>query len=148
MRHRYPNATIGHSDHTPDLFTTFAAVAIGAKIVEKHVILDKKMPGPDQSVSIDFNDLHKLVDGIRKIELALGNEKKIHEEERQIREWAFRSVVSIKDIDQNELITEDMVWTKRPGTGIPSKDIDKVIGKKALRAISKNKLISWEDLCI
>jgi N,N'-diacetyllegionaminate synthase len=146
MRHRYPNATIGHSDHTPDLFTAFAAVAIGAKIVEKHVILDKKMPGPDQSVSIDFNDLKKLVDGIRKIELAMGNEKIVHEQEKQIREWAFRSVVSLVDIEKGETITEQMVWTKRPGTGIPSKEIDKVIGKKAIKTIIKNSLISWEQL--
>ena len=148
MKKRYPGATIGHSDHTPDLYTAFAAAALGAKIVEKHVILDKKMPGPDQSVSIDFNDLHQLVDGIRKIELALGNEKKIHDEERQIREWAFRSVVSITDIKKDEIITEDMVWTKRPGIGIPSKEIDKVIGKKAIRAINKNTLITWEHLAI
>jgi len=146
MRHRYPNATIGHSDHTPDLFTTFAAVAIGAKIVEKHVILDKKMPGPDQSVSIDFNDLKKLVEGIRKIELAMGNVKIVHEQEKQIREWAFRSVVSLVDIEKGEIITEQMVWTKRPGTGIPSKELNKVIGKKVIKTITKNSLISWDQL--
>tara|TARA_B100000795_G_C22805767_1_gene444805 strand:- start:4234 stop:5253 length:1020 start_codon:yes stop_codon:yes gene_type:complete len=148
MIKRYPDATIGHSDHTPDLYTAFAAVAIGAKIVEKHIILDKKMPGPDQSVSIDFDDLHQLVDGIRKIERALGNEKKIHDEERQIRDWAFRSVVSIKNIKKDEIITEDMVWTKRPGTGIPSKDLEKVIGKKTLKSIKINTLIRWDDLLI
>jgi len=146
MQLRYTKARIGHSDHTPDLYTAFAAVALGAKIIEKHVILDKKMPGPDQSVSIDFNDLQALVDGVRKIELALGSEKKVHDEEKQIRKWAFRSVVSIKDIKENEIITKDMVWTKRPGTGIPSKEIDKVIGKKAIKAINKNSLISWEQL--
>jgi N,N'-diacetyllegionaminate synthase len=146
MQFRYSKARIGHSDHTPDLYTAFAAAALGAKIIEKHVILDKKMPGPDQSVSIDFNDLQALVDGVRKIELALGSEKKVHDEEKQIREWAFRSVVSIKDIKENEIITKDMVWTKRPGTGIPSKEIDKVIGKKAIKAINKNSLISWEQL--
>jgi len=146
MQSRYLGATIGHSDHTPDLYTSFAAVALGAKIIEKHVILDKRMPGPDQSVSIDFTDLQSLVDGVRKIEAALGNEKKVHDEEKQIREWAFRSVVSIKDIKENEIITQDMVWTKRPGTGIPSKEIHKVIGKRAKKAISKNSLISWEQL--
>ena len=69
-----------------------------------------------------------------------------NEEEKQNRQWAFRSVVSIRDIKKNEIITQDMVWTKRPGTGIPSKEIDKVIGKRAKKAISKNSLISWEQL--
>ena len=146
MQQRYPKATIGHSDHTPDLFTVFAAVTLGAKIVEKHVILDKKMPGPDQDVSIDFHDLHVLVDGIRKIELSMGNEKKVHKKEKIIREWAFRSVVSTVNIKKGTKITEDMVWTKRPGTGIPSKDIDKVIGKTAKEDIEQNTLLKWEQL--
>ena len=146
MQKRYPKATIGHSDHTPDLYTAFAATALGAKIVEKHVILDKKMPGPDQEVSIDFQDLYHLVDGIRKIELAIGNEKKVHDKEIKIREWAFRSIVSIKDIKKGEVITQDMIWSKRPGTGIPSKRMDEIIGKVAKEDISNNTLISWEQL--
>ena len=76
MKELFPNAVVGHSDHTPDLYTSFAAVSRGAKILEKHVILDKRTPGPDQSVSIDFSELHALVDGVRKIEVALGTEKK------------------------------------------------------------------------
>lgn len=146
MIKRYPEAMIGHSDHTPDLYTAFAAVAMGAKIIEKHVILDKKMPGPDQDVSIDFYDLHMLVDGIRKIELAMGNEKKVHHKEKIIRDWAFRSVVSLKDIKKGTIITEEMVWTKRPGTGIPSKDLDKVIGKRAVEDIPINTMLKWEQL--
>jgi sialic acid synthase SpsE len=146
MIQRYPKATIGHSDHTPDLYTSFAAVALGAKIIEKHVILDKRMPGPDQSVSIDFNDLYYLVDGIRKVEESMGSKKEVHKNERIIREWAFRSVVSIQDIKKGELITENMVWTKRPGTGIPSKDIIKVIGKFAKIDIKKDTLIKWENI--
>ena len=146
MIQRYPNAIIGHSDHTPDLYTSFAAVALGAKIIEKHVILDKRMPGPDQSVSIDFNDLYYLVDGIRKVEDSMGGVKEVHQNEKIIREWAFRSVVSIQDIKKGELITENMVWTKRPGTGIPSKDITKVIGKVAKIDIKKDTLIKWENI--
>ena len=146
MQQRYEKALIGHSDHTPDLFTAFAAVTLGAKIVEKHVILDKKMPGPDQDVSIDFHDLYNLVDGIRKIELAMGNEKKVHKKEKIIREWAFRSVVSIVDIPKGTTITEDMVWTKRPGTGIPSKELPNIIGMIALEDIPENSLLKWEQL--
>ena len=145
MIKRYPEAVIGHSDHTPDIYSSFAAVTLGAKIIEKHVILDKKQPGPDQSVSIDFEDLRKMVDGIRKIELALGETKKVHKKEKQIRDWAFRSVVSIKDIPKGNIITQSDVWSKG-GTGIASHKMEDVIGRKSLVDIPKNKLISWEDL--
>lgn len=146
MQKKFPKAIIGHSDHTPDLYTCYAAVTLGAKIIEKHVILNKLTPGPDQSVSIDFHELHLLVDGIRKIEKALGNEKKIHSNEKTIREWAFRSIVAIKYIKKGEKITEDMIWSKRPGTGIPSYKMNEVIGKIAATDIKENTLLKWEDL--
>ena len=146
MRARYPDVVIGHSDHTPDLVTCFAAVALGACIIEKHVIIDKRTPGPDQSVSIDMVDLQQLVEGVRKVEQALGAEKRVHPRERQIREWAFRSVVSLVDIAPGATITADMVWTKRPGTGIPSKKLPDVIGKRARVPITANTLLRWDDL--
>lgn len=146
MRRRWPDVLIGHSDHTPDIYTCFAAVPLGARFLEKHVTLDKRSPGPDQSVSIDMRDLFQLVDGTRKIEAALGSAKKVHERERQIRTWAHRSVVTIKDVPAGAAITAEMVWTKRPGTGIPSKDMPKVLGRPAKRALPKDTIISWDDL--
>ena len=146
MQSEFPKAVIGHSDHTPDLYTSFAAVAKGAKIIEKHVILDKRTPGPDQSVSIDFFELRQLVDGIRKVEAALGSEKKVHSSEKGIREWAHRTVVSLVDIPVGATITQEMIWSKRPGTGIPSYRMDEVIGKVAKREIKANTLVAWEDL--
>lgn len=146
MKEAFPKAVIGHSDHTPDLYTCYAAVALGANIIEKHVILSKQTPGPDQTVSIDFDDLYHLVDGIRKIELASGCEKVVHKNEKDIREWAFRSIVSLRDISKGEIITQDMIWSKRPGTGIPSHQMDEVIGKRAKKDISANTLLKWEEL--
>jgi N-acetylneuraminate synthase len=146
MIERYPKAVIGHSDHTPDLYTSFAAIVAGAKIIEKHVIISKQTPGPDQSVSIDFFDLHNLIDGIRKIEKSLGNEKIVHKKEEKIREWAFRSIVSLREIKKGEIIDGDMIWSKRPGTGIQSYRRNEVIGKKAKNNIQRNTLIKWEDL--
>jgi N-acetylneuraminate synthase len=145
MKELLPNAVIGHSDHTPDLYTSFAAAALGAKIIEKHVILDKKTPGPDQSVSIDFYDLRQLVDGVRKIELALGNQKIIHKNEIPIRRWAFRSVISTRKLRKGEKITEDMIWSKRPGTGIPSHRMFEIIGKTLSHDIEPNTILRWED---
>ncbi len=145
MQERFPAAVIGHSDHTPDLYTCFAAVAMGAKIIEKHVILSKQTPGPDQSVSIDFRDLYELVDGIRKISLAMGSEKKVNKEEEAIRSWAFRSIVTNTAINAGEIITAEKIWSKRPGTGIPSSKMDEIIGKRAKHDIDANALLKYSD---
>jgi sialic acid synthase SpsE len=146
MMDEFPDIVVGHSDHSPDLYTSFAAVALGAKIIEKHVILDKSTPGPDQSVSIDMRDLADLVNGIRKIEAAMGNAKRVHEKEKQIREWAFRSIVTTCDILPGTIITEVMLWTKRPGTGIPSRELPDFVGKKAKCFITVNTLLKRDQV--
>lgn len=145
MKERFPMAVIGHSDHTPDLYTCYAAVALGAAMIEKHVILSKQIPGPDQSVSIDFHDLYNLVDGIRKVEAALGSEKVVHENEKTIREWAFRSIVSRCKIKKGQVIEPEMIWSKRPGTGIPSYKMNEVVGKVAVCDIEENVLLKYSD---
>lgn len=145
LRETYPEVVIGHSDHTPDLFTCYAAVALGASIIEKHVILNKLTPGPDQSVSIDFNELHELVDGVDKVYRACGDKKVVHQKEDAIRQWAFRSIVSVCDIPKGTKITEEMIWSKRPGTGIPSWKMDSVIGKITTRDIPRNVMLAEDD---
>ncbi len=146
MRKSFPEAIIGHSDHTPTNYTCFAAITYGAKIIEKHVIIDKLTPGPDQSVSLDFHGFADLVTGIRIIEAASGSIKSIHTKEKSIREWAFRSLVTTRDISAGDIISSDDIWSKRPGTGIPSKFMDKMIGKKALVDIPKNTMLSWDQV--
>lgn len=145
LEERY-NIPIGHSDHTPDIYTCFGAVAMGAKLIEKHLILDRRQPGPDQSVSIEPYELYQMVHGIRKIEAAMGSEKSIHELEKPIRAWALRSVVSLVDISSGTEITPEMIWTKRPGTGIPARNMEELIGKRTVRDIPKDRLIKWDDL--
>lgn len=144
MQSMFGKAVIGHSDHTPDLFTCFAAIAYGAKVIEKHVIIDKKTPGPDQSVSIDFFELAELVEGIRKIEAAQGSHKDVHHKEEQIRKWATRSLVTTRFIKKGEVISNDMIWSKRPGTGIPSHNFWEVVGQKTLCDIPQNTLLNWD----
>ena len=146
MRESFTGAVIGHSDHTPTLYTSFAAVAVGAKLIEKHVIIDKLVAGPDQSVSIDFSQLAELVRGIRIIEAASGSERKIHQKEHEIRSWALRSVVAVQRIPKGTEISPEMIWSKRPGTGIPSKMMPRIIGRIAVRDIEPNTLLSWQDL--
>jgi len=145
LEQRY-NIPIGHSDHTPDIYTCFGAVAMGAKLIEKHIILDRKQPGPDQSVSIEPFELYQLVSGIRKIEAAMGSQKIINELEKPIRSWAHRSIVTLNDIPAGTILTEELLWTKRPGTGVPAKHIFSFFGKKAKIDLKKDYLISWDDI--
>lgn len=145
LKERY-QLPIGHSDHSPDIYSCFGAVSLGAKLIEKHLILDKKQPGPDQSVSIESFELNQLVDGIRKIEAAMGSEKKVNKLEKPIREWARRSIVTLKDIPAGTELTEDLIWTKRPGTGVPAKHLDEFLGKKTKKDLKKDYLIKWEDV--
>jgi len=140
------NVPIGHSDHSPDIYSCFGAVSMGAKIIEKHLILDKKQPGPDQSVSIEPFELYQLVDGIRKIEAAMGSEKKVNKLEKPIRTWARRSIVTLKDIPKGTVLTDKHIWTKRPGTGVEPKHLDSFIGKKVNQNLSKDYLIQWDDI--
>src|SRR5579883_2914699 len=114
LKERY-GLIVGHSDHTPDIYTSIAAVALGAKLIEKHLILDRRQPGPDQSVSIEPYELYELVKGVRRVEQACGSIKAVHALEKPIRSWARRSVVSLCPIPKGTVISEEMVWTKRPG---------------------------------
>jgi N-acetylneuraminate synthase len=146
MIKRYSKALIGQSDHTPDPYTCFAGAALGAVMFEKHVTLDHSLPGPDKDVSLNFKEFSDLVDGLRKIQRALGDEKKIHQREQTIRDWAFRSIVAVYDIPKGAEITENMIWSKRPGTGIPAWRRDAVIGRRAKQDIKKNTLLSFDDI--
>ena len=132
------NGRVKLVNHNFKLETLISKLNIPIKKVAielNNVILDKKTPGPDQSVSIDFMDLKNLVDGIRKIELSLGNNKSVHSKEKQIREWAFRSIVTTSKIKAGDIFSEENLWTKRPGTGIPSAKLPDILGK-----IAKNNI--------
>lgn len=142
LQSKLPGAdAVKYQHHLP-----VGAISLGAKIIEKHIILDKKQPGPDQSVSIDLFELKQLVDGIRKIELAMGSDKKINELEKPIRVWAHRSIVTLSDILKGTILTEELIWTKRPGTGIPAKKLEAFIGKKPNKDLKKDVLLNWSEI--
>jgi N-acetylneuraminate synthase len=145
IERRY-DVIVGHSDHTPDIYTSIAAVALGAKLIEKHFILDRRQPGPDQSVSIEPYEFYELVKAVHRVEQALGNKKTVHDLEKPIRSWAHRSVVSTRPISKGSRIAADMVWTKRPGTGIAAKYLEEIISRTAVCDIPANHLIQWEEL--
>jgi len=140
---------VGLSDHSRGIYTALGAVPLGACILEKHFTLDKMAPGPDHASSIEPYDLGELVKGAGAIFQALGEERKIFDEEKQIVEWARESVVSELPITAGAVITSDMVWVKRPGPGdgvIPAKYLSQVIGKVAKVDIPKDVQIKWSYL--
>lgn len=143
---------VGQSDHTTEIYTSIVAVALGAKLIEKHFTLDRNGPFPDDFMSLNPAMMKELIDAIRKVEAALsGKEKNIFPEEQEIRSWAFHSVVSNDDLKKGDAITLKNVRTARPGWGIPAKYLDKkysfrVIGRKVNKDIPKNTVIKWEDL--
>ena len=100
------NIPVGISDHSLGIYTALGAVARGASIVEKHITLDKKMKGPDQKLSLEYNELSELVKGCNAIKLALGNSKKILKKELPILNFARESVVVREEIVKGEKFTE------------------------------------------
>ena len=146
LKKKYPKFIIGHSDHTNTIYTSLAAVAKGAQIIEKHVYLDGKNFGPDRDVSISFDQLKDMVDGVRKIEKALGDKKKIYKNEKEIVKWAKRSLVTTKELKSGDKIKFGDIWSKRPYTGIPSKHYFKIIGRRVNKNLLKNKILKYSDL--
>lgn len=137
---------VGISDHSVGIYTALAGVALGACVVEKHFTMDRNWPGPDQKASLTPPELAEMVKGVRVIEKALGDAKRVTPEELEIQKMARESVVSLVDIPKGAVIQESMVWVKRPGTGIPAKDLDKVIGMRAQKDIKADAIIEWSDL--
>lgn len=144
----FPDHTIGYSDHTkmPDSREVIAAaVAMGAKIIEKHFTFDRSRPGYDHEISADYNDLKEIVHSIRTVEKALGSSKKEPtRNEEKMRMHGRRSLVALCNIKSGTVIKKEMVSVKRPGTGIEPKFLEKITGKKAKKDIKEDEVIKWE----
>lgn len=133
---------VGYSDHTQGIEVPIAAVALGAEVIEKHFTLDRTLPGPDHKASLEPNELKAMVDAIRNIEQALGDGRKhVSESERKNMAIARKSIVAAKDIKRGELLTEENLTTKRPGSGVSPMRWEEVIGTKAIRDFKEDELI-------
>jgi sialic acid synthase SpsE len=138
---------VGYSDHTMGAEVAFAAIALGACVLEKHFTLDRSAPGPDQQASLLPQELVELVRGVRSVESALGTGIKTPAgSEWETRSVARKSLVAEVDIEPGTVITALMVGTKRPGTGIPPAMLAGVIGRTARANIPSGTLLGWEML--
>lgn len=145
---QFPEAIIGLSDHSMGNYTCFAAVALGARILEKHFTSDKTWPGPDVPISIDPCELRELVQGANAIYAALGGSKTILPEEKPTIDFAYACVVAIRDIAAGETLSMENIWVKRPGTGeIKAVHFEDVLGKTVKNIIPKNTQLRWDDFC-
>jgi len=138
---------IGFSDNGSDLFVPLTSVAVGAKIIEKHFTLNKKMIGLDHSFSANPTQLKELVKKTREIEKLLGDGKKrCQPSEFKNRINARRSITAIKTIQKGSKIRKDMVSMKRPATGIEPIYLGKVMGKVTRRKIKIHESLKWQQL--
>lgn len=139
IKKSFPTKVFGLSDHTDTNFSSFGAITLGASIVEKHFVDHKNRRGPDIPASIDEKDLINLIRGANILRLQRGGIKNHLKQEQVTRDFAFASVVSIKDIQKGEEFTKGNIWVKRPGTGeINADKFYKILGKKSKRFIKKN----------
>ena len=136
------NVNVGYSDHTKGIEVPIAAVALGAKVIEKHFTLDRNMEGPDHKASLEPSELKAMVDAIRNIEVALGDGKKLPaESEKKNMVVARKSIIAKRNISKGEIFSEDNLSVKRPGEGISPMMWFDVLGKVAIRDFKEDELI-------
>ena len=147
LKNNFPGTVLGLSDHSLTNFPCLAAVALGASILERHFTSDKSWPGPDVPISMDPEELAELITGSRIIHQAMGGRKDILKEEKPTIDFAYASVVTIKEINPGDKFTMKNIWVKRPGTGeIRAERFNSIIGKKAAAGIKKDKQLRWGQI--
>lgn len=138
---------VGYSDHTEGIEISLAAAALGACIVEKHFTLDRTLPGPDHRASLEPRELAVLVRGVRTIESALGDGRKVPAaEELNTAAVARRSLVAVRDLAAGTILTEENIAIRRPGTGLPPSTLPNVLGRRLRQDVVAGALLSLEML--
>jgi len=147
LLNNYKDYVIGYSDHTIGISTPIAAVAMGAKIIEKHITLDRRMKGTDQSGSLGPDGVYRMVRDIRILDKSLGTEDIfIVPETASAKEKLERSIATNRKINAGEVITESDIHMLSPGDGFKWKDKSSIIGKKIITSIEKDEIIYSHNL--
>ncbi|MGC9328357.1 MAG: N-acetylneuraminate synthase family protein, partial [Candidatus Hinthialibacter sp.] len=145
LRERY-DFPIGFSDHTESNTAAMAAVSLGACIIEKHITLSRHLPGWDHSFSTEPEAFKRFVQAVRDIETALGSgEKKLTPSEIPIHEIARRSIYARQSIQAGEALTLENMMVRRPSGPMPADQLESVLGKIAVRSISKGAALQPQD---
>jgi len=142
MRNTF-DLNIGYSDHSEGIAVPIAAVALGATVIEKHITLDKTLPGPDHIASMEPRELITMVNALRQVEQALGDGiKRLMPSEISNRDIARKSLVAAKNIAQGEMFSPQNLTTKRPGTGMSPMEYWDLIGKTSKQPYKSEDIIS------
>lgn len=138
---------VGYSDHTEGIEVALAAVALGACVVEKHITLDRNLPGPDHRSSMEPYTFKDLVSKIRVVEAALGSGYKVPApSEAENRQVVRRSLALRQTIKAGETLRRDVLTALRPATGIPPDCIDVVVGRRLVHSLPIGSILKWQDL--
>ena len=138
---------VGYSDHSIGIEAALGARALGASVIEKHFTLDTTLPGPDHTVSAAPDVFRQLVEGVRRLELMLGSsERTFHPEEIAVRDVVRKSVVATRPIRSGEMLSPQNVGVLRPGTGIPPRHWEEVLGRRVVCDIAEGEPLAWEQL--
>ena len=141
IKHEF-DIQVGYSDHTTGIEVPIAAVALGAKVIEKHFTIDRNLPGPDHKASLEPHELKAMVSAIRHIEQALGDGiKRVSDSEKANISVARKSIVAACPIKKGEPLTEENLTVKRPGTGLSPMLWDQVLGTFAIKDYEEEDLI-------
>ena len=140
LKHAFPGIAVGYSDHTTGIETAIAAVAMGARVIEKHFTLDRGLPGPDHQASLEPSELAAMVTCIRNIEISLGTGiKKPSPTDKANIHIVRKSLVAACAIEKGEVFTEENMAAKRPGTGLSPMLWEKMLGRPAHRDYEKDE---------
>jgi N,N'-diacetyllegionaminate synthase len=138
---------VGYSDHSLGIEAALAAVSLGAVVIEKHLTLDRTLPGPDHAASLEPDEFGAMVRGIRRVSAMLGDGVKApRPEERDAARVARRSIVAAVDIAAGAALQPSMLACRRPATGIAPREWDRVLGATARNAIPAGSVLQWEQL--
>lgn len=147
LKDNFKNQVIGYSDHTLGIDVGIASIALGACVLEKHVTLDKSIIGMDNQMAIEEDELSQMIKSIKNIYKSLGSEvRTVSKEEIDQRLKMRRSLIANVDLLPGDVLTEDNLGAKRPGTGISVSDFDFYIGKTINKKIEKDSVLKIEDL--
>ncbi len=147
MAQTFPGLAVGYSDHTLGLTACVCAVAMGARVIEKHFTYDKHAEGPDHVLSADPEEMRALVDAVRSFEIMRGNGiKQPAESEKTTRINNRKSLIVARAIRGGETFTAEHLAIKRPGYGIAPKYFDEIIGRVAASNLEADEVLTWEAL--
>ena len=140
------NVKVGISDHTLGIIAPIVAVSLGAKVIEKHFIIDKSIGGPDSSFSLDEKEFGAMVKAVREAESAIGKtDYKLTEKQIKAREFR-RSLYVTKDIKAGDILTRENIRSIRPGYGLHPKYLEAILGKTAKKDFLKGFPLKQEDI--